>query len=103
MLVIRAGIHKLLVRIANREDASSLIWVYAVCPFCQATSVVNFRTFTVYVKCQTVQIQMKCGSTGSALFADMGNLQGPKYFFIWNSNPLIYTMNHAQLIMIYIP
>ena len=38
MYVIRAGIHKMLVRIANREDPgsdcflrSSLIWVCAVC------------------------------------------------------------------------
>ena len=31
MLVIRAGIHKMLVRKANREDTSSLTWVCPVC------------------------------------------------------------------------
>ena len=94
MLVIRAGIHKLLVRIANRADPNQKQSDLGLCclsrPFYQATSIVNFRTFTIYVKCQTVRIQMKCRRTGSALFADMGNLQGLKYIFIWNSN--LYTM-----------
>ena len=41
MLVIRAGIHKCLVRIANREDPDQTR------PFSQATRVRNFRAFTV--------------------------------------------------------
>ena len=36
MSVFMAGIHKMLVRIANRED-----------PFWQATGVQNFRTFSI--------------------------------------------------------
>ena len=59
MLVIKAGIHKMLVRIANREDpdqtasselSSSLIWACTVCLglFFKATSVRNLRTFSVF-------------------------------------------------------
>ena len=52
MLVIRAGIHKLLVRIANTEDPDQTASLEAVCsgsclfvelPFCQANSVENFK------------------------------------------------------------
>ena len=53
MWVIRAGIHKLFVRIANREEPDQTASLEAVCfgsrPFWQATSVQNFRTFTVYI------------------------------------------------------
>ena len=53
MLVVRAGIHKMLVRIANRQypDLTSLIWVCAVLLglFGMATSVRNFRTSTVHL------------------------------------------------------
>ena len=31
MLVIKAGIHKMLVRIANREDPDQTIWVCTLC------------------------------------------------------------------------
>ena len=57
MMVVRAGTHKMLVRIVNREDtctdqtaSSNLIWVCPVCLgfFWQRTSVLNFRTLTVY-------------------------------------------------------
>ena len=53
MLVIRAFIHKMLVRIANREDpdqtaSSPDLGLHCLSrPFYQAISVVNFRTFTV--------------------------------------------------------
>ena len=52
MLVIIVGIHKKSVRIANREDPdlkkqSDLGLHCSSRPFCQATSVQNFRTFTV--------------------------------------------------------
>ena len=53
MLVFSAVIHKMLVRIANREDSDetasldlALHWLSG--PFWQATSVQNFGTFTVY-------------------------------------------------------
>ena len=49
MLVIRADIHKMLVRIANREDpdqtASNLSLQYLSKTFWQTFSVLNFRTF----------------------------------------------------------
>ena len=52
MLVFRAGIHKMEVRIANREDpdqtASDLGLLYLSRLFWQATSVRNFRIFTVH-------------------------------------------------------
>ena len=44
MLVFRDGIHKMDVRIANREDLYCLSSLFR-----QATSVRNFRAFTVYV------------------------------------------------------
>ena len=50
MLVIRAGIHKMLVRIANREDPDqTLIWVWAVGIgiFSRQQVFRNFRTSTV--------------------------------------------------------
>ena len=56
MMVIRARIHKLHVSIANREDPnqtaspekqSDLGLPCLLRPFWQATSVQNFRTFTV--------------------------------------------------------
>ena len=50
ILIIRTEIHKMFVRIANREDPDeSLIWVCTVCLslFWQATSVRNFSTFTL--------------------------------------------------------
>ena len=61
MLIIRTEIHKVFVRIANREDPDqSLIWVCAVCLglFWQATSVQNLSTFTVpLVKVGSRQVQ----------------------------------------------
>ena len=45
MLVFRAGIQKILVRIANREDLGLPCLSK---PFWQATSVRNFRTFTIH-------------------------------------------------------
>ena len=53
MLVFRAGIHKMVVRIANREDPEQTASSVAVCSgsalfvlvFRQATSVRNFRSF----------------------------------------------------------
>ena len=55
MLVIRAGIHKTLVRIANREDLDQISFQkqskLGLCclskPYWQATSVQNFRTITI--------------------------------------------------------
>ena len=51
MLVIRARIHKMLVRIANREDpnqtASDLGLHRVLRPLWQAISFLNFRTFTL--------------------------------------------------------
>ena len=51
MLVIKLGIHKILVRMASREDldqtASDLGLHCLSRPFLQATSVRNFRTFTI--------------------------------------------------------
>ena len=53
MLVIGGGIHKTLVRIANREDPvqtafESRLGLHCLSrPFWQATSVQNFRIFTV--------------------------------------------------------
>ena len=57
MLVIRAGIHKMLVRIANREysdqtassDQSDLGLHCMLGLFWQATSVRNFRTSTIVI------------------------------------------------------
>ena len=54
MLVYKAGIHKMDVRIANREDpdqtASDLGMHCLSMLFWQATSVWNFRKFTGYLK-----------------------------------------------------
>ena len=55
MLVSRAGIHKMVVRIANWEDPDQTASSEAVCSgsalfvqvFWQATSVRNFRAFTI--------------------------------------------------------
>ena len=51
MLVIRAGIHKMLIRIANREDPdqkqSDVSLSCLSKPFWQTPSVPNFRTFTL--------------------------------------------------------
>ena len=48
MLVIMVEIHKMLARIANREDPESDLGLHCLSrPFWQATSVRNFRTFTV--------------------------------------------------------
>ena len=57
MLVFKAGIHKILVRIANREDsdqtASSDLGLPCLSrPFWQATLVRDFRTFTANVNAQ---------------------------------------------------
>ena len=51
MLVIRAGNHNILVSISNREDCDrfDLGLPYLSKPFCEATSVQNFRTFTVVI------------------------------------------------------
>ena len=53
MWVIRAGIHKIPARIANREDpdqtASSDLGLHCLSrPFGQATSIQIFRTFTIH-------------------------------------------------------
>ena len=47
--MFRARIHKMYVRIPNREDPeqTDLVVPCLSMPFCQATSVQNFRTFTV--------------------------------------------------------
>ena len=54
MLVIKAGIHKMFVRIANSEDpeytASDLCLLCLPRPLQQATSIHNFRTFIVTYK-----------------------------------------------------
>ena len=49
MLVIRTGIHRILVRIANREDQDQTALFCAVCLslFWLATCVRNFRTSTI--------------------------------------------------------
>ena len=47
MLIIRARIHKLLVKIANKEDPDLGLSCLSR-PFWEATSVQNFRTFTVF-------------------------------------------------------
>ena len=51
MLVIMAGIHKMLARIAKEEDPDQTVSSEAVSigprPFCEITSVPNFRTFTI--------------------------------------------------------
>ena len=47
LLVFRAGIHKLLVRIANREDPIIRSSLIRVCTVCLGLSVQNFRSFTV--------------------------------------------------------
>ena len=46
MLAVRDGIHKMLVRIANSEDPDLGLPCMSR-PFWQATSVENFRAFTV--------------------------------------------------------
>ena len=59
MLVIKAGIHKMLVRMANMEDTNTVIRLLLQdlglhclsVPFWQATSVQNFGTFTIYILC----------------------------------------------------
>ena len=52
--VIRAGIHKIVTRIANGEDPGQTDLGVSR-PFCQATSFLNFRTFTVtYGKCSKI-------------------------------------------------
>ena len=53
MLVYRTGIHKMLVRIANREDPGQTASDHLSRPFWWATSVQNFRT---YRKCMHSQI-----------------------------------------------
>ena len=50
MLVFRAGSHKILIRIANREDPDQTAPLEFSRPFCEATtsrSVQNCRTFTI--------------------------------------------------------
>ena len=49
ILDFRAGIHKMLVRIANRKDLDKTdLGLHCLCmPFWQTTSVRNFRTFTI--------------------------------------------------------
>ena len=53
MWVIRAEFHRILVRIANREDPdqtqSDLGLHCSPRPFWQATSIKNFRTYIVYI------------------------------------------------------
>ena len=49
MSVIRAGINNILVGMANREDPDQTALLDCLSrPFWQATSVQNFRTFTIY-------------------------------------------------------
>ena len=47
MLIIRAGTHKMLVRIANKEDPDLGLCCLSR-PFWMATSVQNFRTFALF-------------------------------------------------------
>ena len=82
VLVIRAGIHKMFVRIANWEDPdqtaskkqSNLHLGCLSSSFGQATSVRNFRTFTVrtvlfgkfgYIHCTSAKDQVGCQISGS--------------------------------------
>ena len=59
MLVVRDGIHKMHVRIANRENLIRLLLqkqsdlgLHCLSrSFCQATIVPNFRTFNIYYQC----------------------------------------------------
>ena len=72
MLVFRAGIHKILVRIANREDsdqtASSNLGLPCLSrPFWQATLVPDFRTFTANVNAQ-VSSEASCLNFGLSLY-----------------------------------
>ena len=68
MLVIRIGIHKMLVRIANRKDpdqtaSEEAVWSGLHClsrHFWQATSVRNFRTFTIVTLCLLVAKFVVC-------------------------------------------
>ena len=60
MMVFRAGIHKMLVRIANREEPDQTASLKAdlglPCrsrPFGQAASIQNFRTFNIYKQIAT--------------------------------------------------
>ena len=58
LLIIRAGIHKMLVRIANSKDLDlGLSCLYR--PFSQETSVHNFGTFTVALNQTLNQILQK--------------------------------------------
>ena len=62
MLVIRAGIHKMLVRIANREgpDQKKQSDLGLPClsrPFWHGFSVRNLRTYTIYPIIQSLQYQ----------------------------------------------
>ena len=55
MLVIRIGIRKMLVRIANREDPDQTnLGLHCLSMhFQEESSVQNFRTFTVFARLQT--------------------------------------------------
>ena len=72
MLVIRGGIHKMLVRKANRQDPgrkqSDLGLDCLSKQFWQATSFQNFRTFTVMIlQFQFLLIRTKVDARGSVL------------------------------------
>ena len=51
IFVLKAGIHKMLIRTATGKTLIRLllIWVCAVCAFFAGTRFPNFRTFTLYV------------------------------------------------------
>ena len=57
MLVIRPGIHKMLVRKANMEDSDQTASSVMGClsrPFWQATSIQNFRPFTIILLSRSI-------------------------------------------------
>ena len=67
MLVIKAGIHKMLVKIANRKDPDQTANLGLRClsrPFKQSISVQNFRTFTVDNCDHCIFIVEKCINGG---------------------------------------
>ena len=71
MMVIRAGIHKMLVRIANREDpdqTASQSDLHLGClsmPIWQASSVQNFKIFTVHVIFMRKSLYVICINLGA--------------------------------------
>ena len=85
MLVFRVGIHKLLVRIANREDPdlkkkSDLGLLCLSLPFWQATSVPNFRTFTVGSDRQKIREQKILSINFNICFGCAKNVSLRRFF-----------------------